>query len=69
MLVQSLLVQVLIERLMKTELCKNPLIEIWHLFCLLLDKKLESTNSLPSELMDNESLEKKKGILLHIHIG
>ena len=52
-----------------SKLCKNPLIEIWHLFCWLLVKKIESTRSLPSELVDNESLEKKEGILLHIHIG
>ena len=59
----------LVQRLTKHVLCKNPLIEIWHLFCCLLVKKLESTSSLPSELVDNENLEKKEGILLHIYIG
>ena len=51
-----------------SKLCKNPLIEIWYLFYRSLDKTLESTSCLPSELVDNEGL-KKKGILLHIHIG
>ena len=52
----------------KSKLCKNPLIEILILFYLSIDKKLESTSCLPSELMDNEGL-KKEGILLHILIG
>ena len=50
------------------KLCKNPLIEILYLFYWSLDKKLESTSCLPSELVDNEGLKKKEGIQLHIHI-
>ena len=51
-----------------SKLPKNPLIEIWYLFYLSLGKTLESTSWLPSELVDNEGLKKKEGILLHIHI-
>ena len=56
MIVQSLLVQMLVQILTKNELYKYPLIEIWHLFYWLLEKKLESNSSLASELVDNESL-------------
>ena len=41
--------------------CKIPLFEIWYLFSWSLAKKLESNSYLHSELVDKESLRKKKG--------